>query len=171
MSPRQSPWGTATSGLKRLMRREIGARSEHITGTVLSVRRLEDLDGASSATWVVDIDVGAGEVLRGVSVKAGAGGERFYAGLGMTVKLARNTQGRFDAIGPGDRVNSIAVVKTYQLGVDVPTATANQGLVGERVPFEHYEGPTPGTPGTSLWADGSTSFPLIRIVDGDGNPV
>lgn len=159
--------------MKRLMRREIAARTEHITGTVLSIRRLEDLDGASSATWVVDVDVGAGEVLRSVSVKAGAGGERFYAGLGMTVKLARNTQGRFDAIGPGDRVNSIAKVKTYRLGVSAPTATSNQGLAGERVPFDFYEGPTPGTPGTSFWNDGDPahSFPLIRIVDGDGNPV
>lgn len=153
------------------MRREIGARSEHITGTVLSVRRLEDLDAANSATWVVDVDIGAGEVLRSVGIKAGAGGERFYAGLGMTVKLARNTQGRFDVIGPGDRVNSIAVVKTYQLGIDIPTATANEGLTSERVAFEHYKGLTPGTPGTSLWNDGSTSFPLIRIVDGDGIPV
>lgn len=171
MSPRRAPWGKATSGLKRLMRREIAARSETITGTVLSIPRLEDLDGQGSATWVVDVDVGAGEVLRSVGVKAGSDGERFYAGLGATVKLARNTQGRFDAIGPGDRVNAIAVVKTYQIGVDAPTASANQGLAGERVPYEFYKGPTPGTPGTSYWNDGVHPYPYVRIVDGDGNPV
>lgn len=168
---RQPPWGRGTTGIKRLMRREIAARSETKVGTVLSIRRLEDVDGQGSATWVVDVDVGAGEVLRSVNVKAGADGERFYAGLGQTVKLARNTMGRFDVIGPGDRVNSVASVKTYQLGIDVPTASANVGLSIERVAFEFYKGPTPGTPGTSLWNDGQTSFPLVRIIDGDGNPV
>lgn len=168
---RQAPWGSATSGLKRLMRREIIARAEHLTGTVLSVRRLVDLDGQGSATWVVDVDIGANEVLRNVSVKAGSDGERFYAGLGQTVKLARNTQGRFDSIGPGDRANAIAVVKTYTLGVEAPVSSENRGLAIERVAFEFYKGPTPGTPGTSLWNDGETSFPLVRIVDGDGNPV
>ena len=170
MSQRQ-PWGGATTGLKRLMRREIGARSETKTGTVLSIRRLEDLDGQSSATWVVDVDVGSSEPLRSVGVKAGANGERFYAGLGMTVKLGRNTSGRFEVIGPGDRVNAIASIKTYRLGIDAPTASANVGLRSERVAYEFYKGPTPGTPGTSRWNDGQTAYPLVRIVDGDGDPV
>ncbi len=168
---RVAPWGRATSGLKRLMRREILARSEHLQGTVLSIRRLEDLDAANTATWVVDVDVGADQVLESIGVKAGSDGERFYAGLGMTVKLARNTEGRFEVIGPGDRLNAIAVKKLYTLGVDVPTGSENIGLSIERVAFEFYKGPTPGTPGTSYWNDGNHAFPLVRIIDGDGNPV
>lgn len=167
---RQAPWGGATTGLKRLMRREIGARSEHLVGTVLSIRRLEDLDGQNSATWVVDVDVGSSEPLKSAGVKAGANGERFYAGLGMTVKLGRNTQGRFEVIGPGDRVGAIASVKTYRLGIDAPTASANVGLTSQRVAFEFYKGANPPTPPT-FWNDGQTSFPLVRIIDGDGNPV
>lgn len=152
------------------MRREIAARSETITGTVLSVRRLVDLDGNGSATWVVDVDIGAAEVLRNVGVKGGANGERFYAGLGATVKLARNTQGRFDVIGPGDRVNSLASVKTYTIGVDLPVSSADVGLRSERVPYDYYAGPNPPI-APSRWSDGVTSYPYIRIVDGDGNPV
>lgn len=168
MSPRrQSPFGRATTGVKRLIRREIEARSETIRGTVLSVRSLVDLDGAGSATWVVDVDVGGGQVLRNVAVKAGAGGDRFYAGLGQPVLLARNTQGRFDVIGPGDRVAAVAVTKTYTLGNPTPASSANTGFAIERVPFEFYQ----GTGGASLWNDGTTPFPLVRIVDGDGNPV
>lgn len=170
---KRAPWGSATTGLKRLMRREIAARSETKTGTVLSVRKLLDMDAQGSATWVVDVDIGAGQVLRNVAVKAGSDGERFYAGLGMSVKLARNTAGRFDAIGPGDRVGAIATVKTYTLGVDAPTASANVGLTAERVAYEFYQGLTPGTPGTSYYNDGDPghSYPLVRIVDGDGVPV
>lgn len=171
MSPKRAPWGAGTTGLKRLMRREILSRQEQITGTVLSVRKLADLDNNNSATWVVDVDIGAAEPLRDVAVKAGADGERFYAGLGMTVRLARNTQGRFDVIGPGDRVNAVAVKKVYTLGVDTPVSSANQGFSVERVAFEFYEGPTPGTPGTSYWNDSVHAFPLVRIVDGDGVPV
>ena len=152
------------------MRRELKARTETLVGTVLSIRRLEDLDGQGTATWVVDVDVGEEETLRSVGVKAGASGERFYAGLGMTVKLGRNTLGRFEVIGPGDRVNAIAVVKKYRLGIDAPTATANVGLRSERVAYEFYKGTNPPI-APSRWNDGQTSYPLVRIVDGDGNPV
>ena len=87
------------------------------------------------------------------------------------MRLSRNTQGRFDVIGPGDRVAAVAVVKTYAVGNPVATTTANQGLQAQRVAHDFYQGPTPPTPGTSLWNDGLTAYPLIRIVDGDGNPV
>lgn len=170
MTTRSRPWGRGTTGLKRLIRREVKARSEHLVGTVLSIRRLEDLDGNNSATWVVDVDVGAGEALRSVGVKAGSDGGRFYAGLGMTVKLARNTQGRFEVIGPGDRVNAIASVKYYTLGIDAPTSSANIGLKYVRVPLEYYKGPNPPI-ATSRWNDGTTPFPYIELQDGDGNPV
>lgn len=167
---RKTPWAGASSGLKRLMRREIDARQQIKTGTVISVRRLLDVDGQNSATWVVDVDIGAGEALRDVAVKAGSDGERFYAGLGMSVQLARNTAGRFDIVGPGDRITNPTVVKTYALGVSTPTDTSNVGFTIERVAYEFYKGPNPPV-ADSLWNDGVTSFPLVRILDGDGLPV
>lgn len=163
-----TPFGSATSGLKRLIRREVRASSETLAGTVLSIRRLEDLDAAGSSTWVVDVDVGAPQPLRSVAVKAGSNGERFYAGLGQPVKLARNLQGRFDVIGPGDRKINPAIRSSYTLGFDTPTSSGGTGLQTQRVAFEFYEGIGPPN---SLWNDGATAFPLIRIVDALGNPV
>jgi hypothetical protein len=167
---RKQPWAGAGYGLKRLIRREVRAREQIKTGTVLSVRRLVDVDGTGSASWVVDVDIGTGEPLRDVSVKAGSDGARFYAGLGMSVQLARNTSGRFDIIGPGDRVMQPTVVKRYSLGADTPVSTSNVGLTIERVAYEFYKGPNPPVE-DSLWNDGVTPFPLVRILDGEENPV
>jgi hypothetical protein len=168
---RESPFGRTTVGLKRLIRREVDARAQLAIGTVISRLKLYDDDGLGSATWVCDVAVGKLRPLRDVQVKAGADGSRFYASLGHTVQLARNTQGRFDVVGPGDRLATIAKVKKYKLGDSTPVSTSNLGLTVEVLPFEYLKGPTPGTPGTSLWGDGVTPLKTVRVVDGDGNPV
>lgn len=168
---RTPPFGSATSGLGRFVRREILARRPEITGTVIGPLRVIDADATTSATWVVDVDIGGGVALEEVQVKAGGDGSRFYAALGQTVKLARNTEGLYDVIGPGDRVAAIAVKKTYNLDSATPLSTENVGRQAERVPYSFYQGPTPGTPGTSRWNDGVTPYPFVRIVDGDGVPV
>lgn len=167
---RGSPFGN-TTGLKRLIRREVIARSETLTGTVVSEMKMVDDDGLGSSTWAVDVVIGKLRPLRNVQVKAGADGSRFYAGMGQTVKLARNTLGRFDVIGPGDTVTNFAVVKKYNLGDPTPVSTSNLGLEVRVEPFEFLKGPTPGVPGTSRWGNGSTPLKTIRIVDADGNPV
>jgi len=152
------------------MRDEVKARSETILGTCLTDPALKKLDG-TKPVWVCDVDVGAVEPVRDALVKGGSDGERFYAHVGMAVKLSRNTQGRFDVIGPSDRVAGEATVKTYTLASPTPVATTTVGLQTQRVAFEFYEGPTSGTPGTSLWNDGVNPFPLVRVVDQDGFPV
>ena len=152
------------------MRDEVQARSETIVGTVLTDPELVKVDG-TKPVWVCDVDVGAVEPVRGALIKGGSDGERFYAHVGMAVKLSRNTQGRFDVIGPSDRVAGLATVKTYNLSSATAVATTTLGLQTQRVAFEFYEGPTSGTPGTSLWNDGVTPYPLVRVVDQDGNPV
>lgn len=150
------------------MRREVEARSEVLTGTVLSRMKMVDDDGLGSATWVVDVFVGKLRVFRDVAVKAGAGGSRSYAALGQSVQLARNTQGRFDVIGPGDHVIAVGVLKKYTLGNTTPVSTTNVGFTTQVVPFEFYKGTAPPP---TLWNDGVTPFPLVRILDGDLNPV
>lgn len=148
------------------MKREVEARAQVLTGTVLSRMKIVDDDGLGSATYVVDVFVGKLRVFRDVAVKASSGGSRSYAALGQSVQLARNTQGRFDVIGPGDHVRAVAVLKKYVLGNTTPVSTRNVGFTSQIVPFEFYKGT-----GTSLWNDGVTPFPLVRILDGDLNPV
>lgn len=168
---RESPFGAATVGLKRLIRREVEARSQLTIGTVVSEQRLVDDDGLGSATWVCDVAVGKVRPLRDVQIKAGANGERFYARLGQSVSLKRNTAGRFDIIGPGDRLAAIAKKKTYVFGNTTPITTSNVGLSVEILAYDHFKGPTPGVPGTSLWGSPGLPYKVIRVVDGDGIPV
>lgn len=168
---RESAFGSTTVGLKRLIRREIGARRQRLTGTVVSRMKMIDDDGLGSATWVVDVVVGKLRPLRDVPVKMGADGSRLFAALGQTVHLARNTQGRINVIGPGDHLAAIAKLKKYVYPDTTAVSTDDVGLTFEVLPFKHLKGPTPGTPGTSLWGNGSTPFKVIRVIDGAGNPV
>ena len=157
------------SRLNELIRREILARRE-LVGTVLQPLRLVNFDTTVGVTWVTDVDIGGGNFLVNVPVKAGADGTRFYAGLGHSVKLNRNTLGRVDIVGPADKVLSDQQsFKTYSLGVPSAVTAATLGFQFDQVAFEFYQ--NAAFPGASFWADGVTPFPLVRILDGAGNPV
>lgn len=153
---------------KQLVRREILARRD-LVGTVLVQRELRPFNAGGSPVWACDVDVGGNRILRDVPIKGSGSGQRFFAERGQTVLLRRNKQGRYDVVGPADTLTGAAVVKTYVIGNVAETSTANQGFDFERVPFEFYEGT--GVPGGSLWNDGTTPFPLVRLVDADGNPI
>lgn len=157
--------------IKPFIRREIKARQD-LVGTVISDKFLKAANAGGSPVWVCDVNVGGEKVLRNVRIKgSSAQGSRFYADRGQTVLLRRNTQGRFQIIGPADKIASIAGVNRYTIGNATATTAAQLGFTFEVVAFEFYEGPSPPTPGTSLWNDGVTPFPLVRILDADGNPV
>lgn len=152
------------------LRREVQSRSASITGVVITKRTLKFFNGASAETWVADVTTGSNRDLRNVPIKAGPGGGIEYANLGMTVRLDRNGQ-KFQVVGPSDRVIGINEIKTYTFGNPTPVTETNEGQSFRVEAYSFFQGPTPGTPGTSLWNDGVTSYPAITKIDGDGNPI
>jgi hypothetical protein len=159
--------------IKRLINREIKAKQEFLIGRVLSVRELKygDPTNLTHYVWYADVDVGGNRVLRDVPIKSAGSGTRFYASQDQTVLLKRNAAGRFDIVGPADRQVSQVIVKEYSLADQSQTSQTTLGFSFRKEAFEFYEGPTPGTPGTSLWADGTTPFPKVTIIDAQGNEV
>lgn len=158
------------SELRRLVRQEIKARREFLVGTVLLPLEVRPYDATmvGAPTWTTSVEVSSTRVLEEVPVKAGSDGSRAYAALGATVLLRRNAQGRFEVVGPGDRVAAFQEVKEYDFGVPTPTTTQTVGFTTRREPFEFYQG---SGPPNSLWNDGVTPFPKTTIVDPNGNPV
>lgn len=156
---------------KGAVRREIRARRD-LVGTVVSQRELREFNTLSAPVWVCDVDIGSNRLLRNVPIKGAETGQRFFAERGQAVLLRRNSQGRYDIVGPSDKLAGVAVKKTYAVGVTTVVATTNEGFNVVPEPFEFYQGPTPPTVFTSLWNDGSTPFPLVRILDAEtGLPV
>jgi len=237
--------------IKNVIRREVLARQQTIVGTVIRQRQISSFDSSidGAPVWNCDVEIGSNRILMSVPIKLSGTGRAFYADRGQTVLLRRNAQGRFEIIGPGDRITSPLVIKTYNVSDGSEVTSTSRGTTFEVVPLEFYqgtsmkgnpdvtfdqvpaandtitrsagsfiddgfivgqtivigkqsqenagilgatiaavttsqlefagdplvdEGPiecTIGVSGTSLWNDGSTPFPLVRLVDADGNPV
>lgn len=155
--------------LKRLIRREVDSQREIIVGRVISEMQLVDFDGQGAGVFVCQVEIGSNNRLQGVPVKSQRG--RNYAQLGQTVVLRRNAQGRYEIIGPGDRVSTAVEEKTYDLTTQNNVTTVDIGFTFERVPFSHYATLSGGAPLGVLWADGVTPFNLVRQLDAQGNPV
>lgn len=122
---------------RNLIRQEIKARQQFIRGTVLRDPELRLVDGTNQM-WVTDVQVLGKRPLFNVPIKTANRGI-FFAELGQIVLLARNLQGKFEIIGPGDRNIVEKVVKTYAV-TGANTATANQGFSVIVDPFEFYQG-------------------------------
>ncbi len=153
--------------LKTVIRREIRARRD-LVGTVFSQRELRQFNTGAAPVWVCSVNIGGNRILRNVPIKGAGSGERFYAELGQAVLLRRNTQGRYDIVGPSDKLSAIATKKTYNIGAAAVVATTTEGFQISQEIFDFYKGTGPPN---SLWADGVTPFPLVRILDAAGNPV
>ena len=151
--------------LKQVLRREIKARQD-LVGTVVEQRRIREFNVSAAPVWVCSVDIGGNRILKNVPIKGGNNGGRSFAERGQAVILRRNTQGRFNIIGPSDRLSAIATVKTYNVGDLTPVATTTEGFNIVIDPFEFYENGA----GTSFWNDGVTPFPSVRILDQLGNP-
>lgn len=153
------------SDTRHLIRREIKARREFITGKVLTPMNVLFFGpGSTSTVWVVDVDIGDPlRRLQDVPIKM-VNNNRLYASLGASVLLRRNTAGRYDIVGPADVATGTTTKKTYT--IDVPTAAASVDLGFDfRVEVFTYYGDN------SLWADGVTVFPKVTVIDPDGIPI
>lgn len=156
------------SDTRNLIRQEIKAREQTIVGTALGNPEIVAFDasaaggGSGAPVWTIPVEISSNRVLLEVPVKANGAGSRAYARRNATVLLRRNAQGRFEVIGPGDRVAGVQVKKTYAFGAVVPTTTDSEGFVAQVEPFEFYQG---AGPPNSLWGDLATPFPIVRIID------
>jgi len=152
--------------LHKLVRREIKNMQENIVGTVLSKLTLSDFDNQGSGVWVCDVEIGSNNYLKDVPVKALS--NRFHAQLGQSVLLRKNARGRYEVIGPGDRIAKPIRRIGYNLSTQIGGTPVDIGFSFDRVAFSYY---ATVTGGFSYWDDGVTPFNLVRIVDADGIPV
>ncbi|MGH3995846.1 MAG: hypothetical protein ACRDTJ_00095 [Pseudonocardiaceae bacterium] len=158
-----------SSNLKKLIRREVDTQRQTLVGRVISEMRIADVDGNGSGVFVCQVEIGANRRLIDVPVKSQRG--RNFAQLGQTVLLRRNAQGRYEVIGPGDRISTPVEIRTYDLATQVNTGSTDFGFSYQRVPFDFYQTLSVGAPLGVLWGDGVTPFGLVRQVDAQGNPV
>ncbi len=131
------------SRMKELIRREFLSRKEILVGTVIGERRPDRFDGTSPGAGVMvvcDVEIGSNNPLLNVPIKAGADGSRFYAGLGETVLLRRNLGGRYQVVGPGDRVAAEMEIIEYDAVTRDVTVQTQQGFAQVIDPFEFYAG-------------------------------
>ncbi len=154
---------------KKLINREIAAAAQVLRGTVVTnpAQKAFNPGGASSFTYVVDVDIGATKLLRDVPVKVFGSASRTYARIGSPVFLQRDVHGRYQVVAPSDRVTQPAVIQEYDEADESDIAAGSVGFTVSREPFEYYA----NVGGDSLWANGSDGFPRIRVLDGDGNEV
>lgn len=125
-----------------------------------------DTAGLRARVWVIDVDIGQGELLRNVIVQSTTGtGGRQYASLGSGVLLRRNLGGRWLCVGPADRTIKTGQIQILNEITDAVTAAvADSGFTSVRQPFEYYAT-------GSRWANGTTPFNFVLITDASGNEV
>lgn len=159
------------SDLKKLITREIKSVRQQIRGKVVSdpVQKNFDVSGGQFFTWVADVDVGGDQLLRDVPIKINGPKARFYARLFSPVFLEKDAQGRYQIIGPADRVTRQGNLIELDEDTDVFAAPIPIGFTTVIQAFEFYEGT--GIPGGSLWNDGVHGFPEVTNFDDQGNEV
>jgi hypothetical protein len=114
---------------------------------------LANFDVGNNEVWVArSIAIGTERLLTDVPVKA-VNRSRFYAQLGASVLLKRNAQGRFDCVGPADRLHTPAVKKSYNLNTQAVTDTVTVGFTLHRAPFNYYQGAVRLTDNAALTFD------------------
>lgn len=159
------------SDLKQLITREIKAAKEQLRGRIMSdpVQKNFNVVGMESLTWVCDVDVGGDRILRDVPVKINGPKARFYSRRDSPVFLEKDAQGRWQILGPADRIRRQGNICLLDEDDGIVTPSGNIGFELVVRPFEFYEGT--GIPGGGLWNDGVNGFPKLSILDQDGNEV
>lgn len=162
-----------SSDLKNLINREQKAVKQQIRGKIMSdpVQKNFDTAGALQFTWVCDVDIGSNRLLRDVPVKINGPKARFYSRRDSPVFLEKDSQGRYQIIGPADKGPQQGRICFLDEDTGIVSPTTPVGFTLVVRPFEFYQGPTPPTPGTSFWNDGVHGFPEITKLDQDGNEV
>jgi len=161
----------------QLIKKQIDFQRSERVGTVLSpIKQIDGSSLGSSPINVVDIDIGSNRVLKDVLIKASGSGSYFYAEVGSSVILHKNTKGLYDVIGPADRIVAVKQVNTYDFGILTPTSTENSGFSYIRRPYSYFaeDGPL-STPSedVSRYGDGTalSAYNIVQTLDGDGNVV
>lgn len=157
------------SKLQKAISREIRSSDKWRTGKSISRPQMTEVDDAGNYSYTHSIDFGGNRYMKDVIVRPINGSIR-YADVGMSVIARKISSGKWETVGPGDAVSDTMVIDYYDLD-GTEGSPENLGFDFEQLGFDFYEGPTPGTPGTSLWGSASYHFGYVRIVDGDGNPV
>jgi hypothetical protein len=127
----------------------------------------------SNPVWVTDIEFGGERPIKNVPIKL-LNGSMFYADRGQTVQVRRSTFGSWQIIGPGDRLNSIEVTKTYSLATGNQVgADQNSGFTFVVQVYEFYAGPTAVKGNPALTFDNTLNQVTrtvgdFRITTGDG---
>ena len=116
--------------------------------------------------WVADIDIGAERILRNVPLKGGSDGTIRYAARGQTVALSRNSIGRWDVIGPGDKVIGITGVVDINIATGADNGTGvDFGFSFSKRSYDFYRGPQypmTGSPNVQFIYAGGGNDKLIR---------
>ena len=158
--------------IQRNSRRE---RKHFIVGTVLQDLELLAFDATVNGgeTWVAPlVDIGSNRPLANVPVKRLDNG-RLYAGRNQSVLLQLNAQGRYQIVGPADRVSALAVRNSNDFNASTQTAQGNSGFQSVPEPYEFYMGPTAmlGNPDLTFTANTITrnvgSFTTDGLSNGD----
>jgi len=145
--------------ISKVIVREINARRPTIMGKVVSQRYRLEFQAGQFPVWVADVDVGGERVFRDVPIKGGTDGTVRYADRGQTVALSRNSLGRFDIIGPGDRLIGTTVVKDYVVSTGADAGTGvDFGFTSAAEPYSFYRGPA-----TLATNHGDFTFTLVGV--------
>jgi hypothetical protein len=158
--------------LKRLIGREVRRSRARMRGVVASVpqQKFFNPSGLQGLTWVVDVDIGQGRLLRNVPIKINGPQARLYAKLGMPVFLERDSGQRWQIISPADRLNGIATVQIFDEDLTTTAAGDSFGVTVTREPFEFYKGEDDQQP--EFFFDPSADTDVILWIDAghrDGN--
>lgn len=154
------------SDLQRLIQREFASKEAIRIVTVIGDRRMLEFSPTTTApVWVTDVELGGGKPLRNIPIKS-INGSMFYAQRGQTVQIRKNALGRWQIVGPGDRLATTLVTKEYDLGSGSQVGNdINQGFTFQRQPYEFYQGPTSmkGDPGpVTFVANGGGDDQIVR---------
>lgn len=163
------------SDIQRLVQREVRSKEAIRIVTVIGDKRMLAMSpGTTGPVWVTDVEFGSGRPMRNVPVKS-INGSMLYADRGQTVQIRRSTLGRWQIVGPGDRLASIQNTREYDLtsGLQVgPTVNTGFGFIVQ--PYEFYQGPNSmkGNPSVEFFDTGTHR--IVRatgdfLVDGFAN--
>lgn len=128
------------SDIQRLIRREVDSRDPIRIVTVIGDRRMKNMSPLDTApVWVTDVEFGESKPMRNIPIKS-INGSMFYAERGQSVQVRKSTLGRWQIIGPGDRITAFKVTKTYDLTAQTVETTTTSGFTFQDVPAEFYQG-------------------------------
>jgi len=157
--------------VKQQISRELRRGRTKTRGRTTSDPYLHSIDPANKlyTTWVVDVDTGANRILKRVPIKANNRG-RGYARRCSPVFLERDARGRWQVIGPGDRVpqSGTKTLLNRATGATTPIADGVGFVVAPVDYLDHWQ---ENLGGFSRFELQTHDYPGVKVIDPDGNEV